>query len=279
MRRHAGPPGFDGRRITAVNNGVVNGLSTERDGPILRVWLDRPDKLNPLNTETLEALATVFSMVNQDFDVQLVVLAGRGRSFSAGADRKASPGGERMSVASGAGDRERRWYSQIGHRACAAIINCEVPTIARIQGWCVGGGLALALACDFRIAGDDARFSIPEVDLGIPLAWGATPRLISEIGASRARELILMCTEVDGVEATRLGLVHRCVPLADLDAEVQAWAQRLVAKPQIAVSEARSQFRAYAHAGVLGDVTQTDGDLMMQASRGPVAQAAFGGLD
>ena len=180
---------------------------------------------------------------------------------------------------SGAGDRERRWYSQIGHRACAAIINCEVPTIARIQGWCVGGGLALALACDFRIAGDDARFSIPEVDLGIPLAWGATPRLISEIGASRARELILMCNEVDGTEAARLGLVHRCVPLADLDAEVQAWAQRLVAKPQIAVSEARSQFRAYAHAAVLGDVTQTDGDLMMQASRGPVAQAAFVGLD
>ena len=73
--------------------------------------------------------------------------------------------------------------------------------------------------------------------------------------------------------------MHRCVPLADLDAEVHSWAERLVAKPQIAVSEARSQFRAYGRVGVLGDVTQTDGDLMMQASRGPVAQAAFNGLD
>lgn len=251
-------------------------ITTERDGGLLRVWLDRPDKLNPLDTATLDGIAEVFTAVNRDFSVEAVVLGGRGRAFSAGADRKNSPGGERMSISSGANDRERRWYAQIGHRACSAIVNCEVPTVARVQGWCVGGGLALALSCDFRIAAQDAQFSIPEVDLGIPLAWGATPRLISEIGAAKARELILMCDVIDAAEAARLNVVHRTVPATELDATVDSWARRLAAKPQIAVSEARAAFRSYAHATVLGDVTQTDGDMMMAASRGPAAKAAFG---
>lgn len=254
-------------------------LDLVRDANILRVWLNRPDSLNPLDTTTLESLAQVFTAVNTDFAVRAVVLGGHGRAFSAGADRKSPPGSQRMSVASGATERERRWASQIGRRACAAIIDCEVPTIARLHGWVVGGGLAIAGACDFRIASTETTFSIPEVDLGIPLAWGATPRLIAEIGAARARELILLCDRFDAADAYRMNLVHRVVEHADLDGAVDDWAQRLAAKPEIAVHEVKTGFRAYARLATMGDVTETDGDLMVAASRLPAARAAFTQMD
>ena len=142
----------------------------------------------------------------------------------------------------------------------------------------MGGGLALALAADFRISSDDAQFSIPEIDIGIPLAWGATPRLIAEIGAAKAREMILMCDPVDATEAARLGLVHRSVPAADLDTTLAHWVERLVAKPEQAVHMERSKFRAYAVRSTLGDVTETDGEMMLSASRSPRAKQSFGGL-
>jgi enoyl-CoA hydratase/carnithine racemase len=261
--------------VTTTTHGP---LEIEHDGAIARVWLNRPDKLNALDTDSLRSVAHVFDTFRTDFGVRAVILGGRGRAFSAGADRKASPGGDRMSVASGASERERAWWSQLGHRAVAAIAGCEVPVVARVQGWCVGGGLALALAADFRIAGADARFSIPEVDLGIPLAWGATPRLIAEIGAAKAREMIIMCDPVDATEAARLGLVHRCVHDEDLDATVEHWAARLAAKPEMAVHMERAKFRAYAARTRLGDYTETDGQMLMSASRTPTAKGAFAGL-
>lgn len=253
-------------------------LELEQSGSVLRVWMNRPAKLNALNTETLVAIAEVFGSLRTNFAVSAAILGGRGRAFSAGADRKASPGGERMSVASGASERERRYWSQLGHRAVGAIATCDVPVVAQIHGWCVGGAFALALACDFRIASNDAQFSIPEVDLGIPLAWGATPRLIAEIGAAKARELILMCDPVDATEAARLGVVHRAVAAGELEAVVDSWATRLAAKPELALHLERTKFRAYAASTVLGDFTETDGDLMVAGSRSDVARQAFAGL-
>jgi enoyl-CoA hydratase/carnithine racemase len=246
------------------------------EGSVLLVELYRPEKLNALDGATLEAVASIFMQVNASFEIRAVVLSGSGRAFSAGAGRKAAPGGDRMSVASGAGDRERRYASQIGLRACAAIANCEVPTVAAVQGWCVGGGFALAVSCDFRIAGSDAQFSIPEVDLGIPLAWGATPRLIGEIGMAKARELIMMCDRIDADEALRIGILNRVVPTGSAGAVALDWAQRPAAKPEIAIHETKTQFRAYATSTLTGNVTETDGDLMVAASRSPTAKAAFG---
>jgi enoyl-CoA hydratase/carnithine racemase len=151
-------------------------------------------------------------------------------------------------------------------------------TIARVHGHAVGGGLALALACDFRIAAAGTRFHVPEVDLGIPLSWGATPRLVQEVGAARAREIILLCDVFDAARAEAIGLVHRCVPEAELDAAVDAWAERLAAKPEMAVHMTKTQLRAYAALATLGDVTETDGDLLRESSRGTAARAAFRGL-
>ena len=109
-------------------------LSVERDGAVLRVWLDRPERRNALDTATLEALTDLYQGLQRDFQTRVVVLGGRGPSFCAGADRGRPPGSERMAASSGAGDRERRFTSQIGWRACRAIEECEAVTLARVHG-------------------------------------------------------------------------------------------------------------------------------------------------
>jgi enoyl-CoA hydratase/carnithine racemase len=250
-------------------------LDVERDGPVLRVWLDRPKRRNALDTQTLEEIAALFTQLQSDFDTRVVVLGGRGPSFCAGADRSNPPGRARMLAASGATNRERRYWSQLGRRACRAIEDAEAITIARIHGHAIGGGFALALACDFRIAAENAVLHVPEVDLGVPLTWGATPRLIHEVGAARARELILLCDRLDAAQAERWAVVHRSVPMAQLDAAVEDFSKRLAAKPEVAVHMTKTQLRAYARRASLGDVSETDGDILMAASRTETARRSF----
>ncbi len=252
-------------------------LELEREGPLLRVWLNRPECRNALDTETLEEIAELFQNLNREFETRVVVLGGRGPSFCAGADRKAPPGSARMQSQSGASERERRFVSQLGRRAARAIEDAEVVTLARVQGHAVGGGFVLALACDFRIATLDSVWHVPEVDLGIPLTWGATPRLIWELGAARARELILLCDPIDGATAERYGVAHRAVSTEALDRLIESWVQRILAKPELAVHMTKTQLRAYAHGATRGDVTETDGDLLMSASRSAVARQSFPG--
>ena len=250
-------------------------LSVTYEGPILRVWLDRPDKRNALNGEALEEVATLFTALATDFVTRVVILGGRGPSFCAGADRSDPPGYTRLASSSDATERERRWVAQLGLRAARAIEDAEVVTIARLHGHAVGGGVVLAAACDFRVAAAGTIFHVPEVDLGIPLTWGGTPRLIHELGAARARELILLCERIDAAEAHRIGLVHRVVPAAELDAVVDAMAARLAAKPETAVHMTKTQFRAYAHRAALGDATETDGDQLLAAARSEMARLSF----
>jgi enoyl-CoA hydratase/carnithine racemase len=250
-------------------------LSVTYEGPVLRVWLDRPAKRNALNGAALEEIATLFTSLATDFATRVVVLGGRGPSFCAGADRSDPPGHERLAASSDASERERRWVAQLGRRAARAIEEAEVVTIARLHGHVVGGGVVLATACDFRVAAAGTLFHVPEVDLGIPLTWGGTPRLIHEIGAARARELVLLCDRLDAVEAHRLGLVHRLVAVADLDASIDALAARLAAKPETAVHMTKTQFRAYAARAALGDVSETDGDQLVAASRSEMARRSF----
>jgi enoyl-CoA hydratase/carnithine racemase len=248
-------------------------LEFERDGGILRVWLNRPEKRNPLSGVALEELASVFASVNTDFDVRCVVLGGRGPSFSGGADRKAAPAPRSTDPT----PRERRWVAQLGRRAARAIEDCEVPTIARLHGHVVGGAAVLALACDFRLASDDVSVWIPEVDLGIPLTWGAVPMLVRECGMARAREAITMCDRISAVDAERWGIVHHLVPATELDALVDDWAARLASKPAAAVAMSKSQLRAYAAAFRMGEIAELDGDLLLGASMSAEARQAFGG--
>jgi len=250
---------------------VFDTLELEREGPLLRVWLSRPERLNAISPVMLREIGDLFSALETDWETRVVVLGGRGRSFCAGADRKGSAGTGRAPSS----DREVRWNAQLGRRACRAIEDCEVPVIARVHGHAIGGGACFALSCDFRVATSDAFFQVPELDLGIPLTWGATPRLIHELGAARAREVLMLGDRIDASSAADWGIAHRVVEPEALDAAVDEMAQRLAAKPEMAVYMTRTQLRAYARTASLGDVTETDGDLLSGALRSPSAQGRF----
>lgn len=247
-------------------------LILELEGAIARVWLNRPEQHNPLNARTLEELIDVFDELQRHAETLVVILGGRGPSFSAGADRKDPPG--RLQD-SGASARTRRYTSQLGRRTLQAIERAEAITIARLHGHVIGGAVLVALACDLRVAAQSASFKIPEVDLGVPLTWGGTPRLACEVGIARAKELILLCDRFDAGSAERYGLINRVVPDDALDAAVDDWARRLGAKPTWAVHMTKSQFRAYGHTSVLGDVTEFDGDLLTAAFHEDPTRFAF----
>ena len=246
-------------------------LTLERVGPVLRVWLDRPEKRNPLGPDALQELIDVFHDVSTDYEVGCVVVGGRGPSFSGGADLRA-PTPARSAEPT---PRELRWASQLGRRMMTAVDDCEVPTIARLHGHVVGGAAVLALACDFRIAAEETSFWIPEVDLGIPLTWGAVPLLIRECGMARAREAVVMCDRISATTAERWGMAHRVVPQDELDVVVDDWARRLCEKPATAMSMTTSQFRAYAAASRLAALPELDGDLLAGGSRSAEFRSAF----
>jgi enoyl-CoA hydratase/carnithine racemase len=196
-------------------------LLAEADGTIGRLTLNRPDKLNPLSTKTLMELTAAARWFDEQPGVKVVIVGGAGRAFSAGADLEAFAGTPEMSPREAA-DR--------GREMADALEGMRALSIAAIQGWCVGGGLVLAAACDLRLATEDARFSIPEVDLGIPLAWGGIPRLVREIGPALTKELVLTCRPFDAAEARAAGFLNRVVPADELEKSVLALAESLAAK-------------------------------------------------
>ncbi|MGH7289280.1 MAG: enoyl-CoA hydratase/isomerase family protein [Myxococcota bacterium] len=196
------------------------------EGRIGRLTLNRPEKLNPLGARTLRELAEAARWLDAQDDLRVVVVRGAGRAFSAGAD---------LSAFSGRPELSPREAADLGREMADALEAMRPLTIAAIHGWCVGGGLVLAAACDLRIASDEARFSIPEVDLGIPLAWGGIPRLVREIGPALTKELVLTCRPFDAAEAKAAGFLNRVVPAARLDAEVEALARALAEKASLAL--------------------------------------------
>ena len=198
-------------------------IAIELDGAVGRLWLSRPEKLNPLSTTALEELAVAAHWFDSLPDVRVVVVGGRGRAFSAGAD--VASFSERT-----AGDSSPRVAADAGRRMADAVEAMEAVTVARLHGYCVGGGVVLAAACDLRIAAEGTRFSIPEVDLGIPLAWGGIPRLVREIGPAATKELVMTCRPFDAEEARDLGLVNRVTPPDDLDAAVDGLARQIAEK-------------------------------------------------
>lgn len=202
------------------------------DGSRGELRLNRPDKLNPLSSHTLHEIELAARWLDEHHDLKVVVVSGAGRAFSAGAD---------LSAFSTAATMEDR---QVGWRMARALDEMRAVSVARIHGWCVGGGLVVAAGCDLRIAADSARFSIPEVDLGIPLAWGGIPRLVREIGPTLTKELVMTCRPFDAHEARVAGFLNRVVPEASLDGEVEALVQQLLAKPKLALLETKAHVNA-----------------------------------
>ena len=213
------------------------GLAVTADGAVGRLTLNRPEKLNPLDAGVLEGIEAAARWFDSLRGIKVVVVSGEGRSFCAGADIGSF-------IAAPDDGRTTRDRADAGRRMGDALEAARAVTVARIHGHCIGGGVVLASACDFRVAADDTYFSIPEVDLGIPLAWGGVPRLVREIGAPATRDLVMTCRPFDAKEAARLGLVQRVVAAEDLDAAVDELVAGLTTKASMPLLATKAHVNA-----------------------------------
>lgn len=202
-------------------------LRVDTTGPIGRIVLARPDRLNALDPVALSELADAADILDRHHDVRAVVVEGEGRAFCAGFDLSAWPTEPDRAQA--------EEFGTLGAAMSEAVTRMRAVTVAALHGWVVGGGVVLALACDLRVAAEDTRFSIPEVDLGIPLAWYGIPLLVREVGPAIAKELVLTCRAFDAAEAARLGIVNRVVPLGEHATSADELAATVAAKPRVAV--------------------------------------------
>ena len=195
-------------------------LRRTHDGRVSHVVVDHDAKLNTLNPDLMHAFAGAFAALSAEDALRAVVLTGAGaRAFIGGADITAM-----AAIADEAGGEA---FIRLVHGCCRAVRDCPVPVIARVNGWCLGAGLEVAAACDVRIAGEAAKFGMPEVRVGIPSVVEAA-LLPGLIGWGRARRLLLLAETIGAAEALDWGLVERVVPDAALDDAVGAWIDLLL---------------------------------------------------
>ena len=234
-------------------------ITVDVEGPVGTLALNVPAKLNPLSVACLRELADAARWFDGHDQVKAVIVRGNGRAFTAGADLAAFTGG-------GGVDRAG---ADAGRLMAEALTAMKAVTIAAIHGHCVGGGVVLAAACDLRVAAEDVRFVIPEVDLGIPLAWGGIPRLVREIGPAATRDLVMTCRPFGAVEAQALGFVNRVVPDSELDDAVENLARQLAAKSAYTLRATLLAVDAAAEALVPTGGAWNDADSLAAARRDP----------
>jgi len=231
------------------------------------IVLNRPEKLNALSAQLLEELIAAAAWFDDRTDVRAVVIRGAGRAFTAGSDL--SSAGEQ------GGSYSMREGLDLGRRMVDAVADMRPLTVAAIHGHCIGGGVVLASACDIRIAAEDTRFSIPEVDLGMPLTWGGIPRLVRELGPSLTKDLVLTCRRFDGVEALRMGLVSRVTPADGLESEAAAVAEKLASQPAYALTTTKRHVDAVAEEAASTGQTFREAELLFAALQDEECQAAM----
>jgi enoyl-CoA hydratase / 3-hydroxyacyl-CoA dehydrogenase len=198
---------------------------------IATITMSRPEAMNALNGKVLRELKEVIAQVRDDPDARVVIITGEGPAFVAGADIRAMMTKSQV---------ELRKFTQFGQGVMSDIERLEKPVIAAINGFALGGGLELALACDIRLAATDARMGLPEVGLGIFPGFGGTQRTTRLIGKGKACELIFTADQIDGEEAAHIGLVNRAVPLQQLMAEARRLATRIARQGPVAVGRAKA---------------------------------------
>jgi enoyl-CoA hydratase/carnithine racemase len=240
-------------------------LAWSEVGAIGRITLRRPEKLNALSSRMLREIVDVCAWLHGRDDLRVVVVAGSGRAFCAGFDLA-----EFAAPASG----NPRDGADLGRLATEALTDVPQLTIAAVHGRCVGGGTVLVGACDLRVACDDAVFSIPEVDLGIPLAWGGIPRLVRELGPAITKELVLTCRPFSAAEALVWRWVNDVVPRDELESRVDALATSLAAKPSYALRVTKAHVNAVAEEMAGTGRSVLDADSLVYAMRDPESREA-----
>ena len=200
----------------------------DRDGDVATITVNRPDAMNSLNTEVLEAL---LATIEEASDARVLVLTGAGE--------KAFVGGADIAYMSELSVAEAQDYAELGHRVTDAVETFPGPVIAAVNGYAFGGGCELALASDLRVASQNAVLGQTEIDLGIVPGWGGTQRLARIVGDATARRMVFFGERVDAEDAHRLGLVGGVYAQSELDDEVAGMARELAEKPAFALRSAK----------------------------------------
>jgi 2-(1,2-epoxy-1,2-dihydrophenyl)acetyl-CoA isomerase len=214
-------------------------IAVSIDGDVITITLQRPDKLNALTGAMSDELVEAFTRVRDDPTVRAVVVTGAGRGFCAGQDltefETAYRGGQRPDI--------REHLVRTYHRLIPLVVKTPKPVIAAVNGVAAGAGVSLALACDIRIATDEARFTQAFVKIGLVPDSGGTWLLPRAIGHARALELSMTGDVIDAATALEIGLVHRVVPSEGFEAEVRAYSGRLAALPTAAIGATKELLR------------------------------------
>ncbi|MBI5843233.1 MAG: enoyl-CoA hydratase/isomerase family protein [Deltaproteobacteria bacterium] len=211
---------------------------------VAKITIDRPSAMNALNTNVLAELADAALCLGADPAVRVIVVTGAGKAFVAGADIKEMKDMDLVSF---------RSFVAGGQRALYVIETVEKPVIAAINGFALGGGCELALACDFRVASEKAKFGFPEVGLGIFPGFGGTQRAPRFFGKGMAAELIYTGAMIDAAEALRIGLVNHVYPAESLMDEAMKIAKTIAAQGPLAVQRAKTAVK------MAGDTTMEAG--------------------
>ena len=240
MIRRAGVPGTGKLCSLSFREGkegeTMNNLKLETSEGIALVTIDRPKALNALNSETLGELNECLKELEQRKDIRVILLTGGGqKAFVAGADIS-----EMVNAAPAGG----RAMALLADEAFCRLENMPQVTIAAVNGYALGGGCEIAMACDIRIAAENAVFGQPECGLGIIPGFGGTQRLARLVGKGRAKELIFTCGRIDAQEAYRIGLANKVVPQAELLDACRAMAKTIMSKGSYAVSVAKAVINA-----------------------------------
>lgn len=217
-------------------------LHLRRDGRVLEVTFTSHNTVNSLNNALMRELTQLAQELQFDSELSAIILTGQAGMFTAGMDLKdpeMARAGE-MTLA------ERRQLVKVGPTMCAAWEALEQVTIVAIEGWCIGGGAALAVACDWRVAGDDASFYVPELKLGMNMSWQSVPRFTHLIGPARTKQLLLLAQPVDAASAERWGLYDFVVPAGEALARARELAVQVAATPPIPLRMAKRAINASA---------------------------------
>jgi enoyl-CoA hydratase/carnithine racemase len=219
-------------------------LEMSADGAVAMVRLKRPAARNAFSLALMRQLIEVAALLHASTDIQAVIVTGGEHYFSAGADladpeRAADQPATRL---------ERRHAARLGPDLCAAWERLEQVTIAALEGYCIGGGAALAVALDFRIAGQSAYLRLPEIALGMNMSWGALPRITALVGPSRAKQFAILCEPCPAEVALQWGMVDEVVADGQALRRAREWADKVVALPPAPVRMTKEAINAQAGA-------------------------------
>jgi enoyl-CoA hydratase/carnithine racemase len=232
-------------------------LKVQREGALMVARLSRPEKRNAINRQMHVELQRLCRDLSEDFETRVVILTGEGTAFSSGADTS------EWRDQGSSNDLEVRHTSGLGSRTSAAIENLDQITIAAVHGFAVGGAVVLTSCCDLRVAAESAWFSIPEVELGLPLGWNALPRLAREMGHARTLELTITCERFSAERAYAYGLVTHLAAEDAHERIARELAARIIERPALPVALTKATMKALKRGSEMGDAVYSDADLLL----------------